>query len=318
MKNFTNIIAILALTFTIAATLTFAAPASQDSAQDALQRGYRTGYSDGYMAGYRDVADAIEKNPTKHPEYDRADRAFSVNYGSIEDYKDGYRQGFESGYSAGYDKQPFNPTVPETLARRGAGPNPIATPSQADGPGDAKVSEQEVVIIPKDSMLILEMIDEVSTESSKVGDKFRAKVVSPIGLTGMTVEGRVTKVSKAGRVRRRAEMVLAFDRIIVSESRWGNMSAILTEVLPVKGDNVSKVDREGTVEGKVLTKGDAAKLAVVVGTGAIVGNIVSGPAGAAVGAVVGAGAAAATKGRDIRLNRLQQLRIRTSIETKIR
>ena len=80
----------------------------------------------------------------------------------------------------------------------------------------------------------------------------------------------------------------------------------------------SKVDREGTVEGKVLTKADAAKLAVVVGTGAIVGNIVSGPAGAAVGAVVGAGAAAATKGRDIRLNRLQQLRIRTSIETKIR
>ena len=40
-------------------------------------------------------------------------------------------------------------------------------------------------------------------------------------------------------------MLLTFDRIVLNERRWSNFSGILTEILPVKGDNVKRVDEEG-------------------------------------------------------------------------
>lgn len=88
----------------------------------ALQRGYRTGYSDGYMAGYRDTIDSVAKNYTRHNEYAKADRAYSKDYGSIEDYRDGYQQGFESGYETGYERRSFESSLPTGLTKRGAIP----------------------------------------------------------------------------------------------------------------------------------------------------------------------------------------------------
>src|SRR5438445_6460339 len=83
------------------------APAASAQTQEsgvALQRGFRTGYSDGYMSGYRDTIDSLAKDVTRHAEYSNADRAYSKEYGAIEDYRDGYQQGFESGYATVYDR----------------------------------------------------------------------------------------------------------------------------------------------------------------------------------------------------------------------
>src|SRR5690348_3983908 len=74
----------------------------------ALQRGYRAGYSDGYMGGYRDSIDTLAKNYTRHKEYSQANRAYSSDYGTIEDYKDGYQQGFELGYDTGFERRSFD------------------------------------------------------------------------------------------------------------------------------------------------------------------------------------------------------------------
>ena len=86
----------------------------------ALQRGYRTGYSDGYMAGYRDTIDSVAKNYTRHNEYAKADRAYSKDYGPMDDYRDGYQQGFETGYETGYERRSFESTLPTGLTKRGA------------------------------------------------------------------------------------------------------------------------------------------------------------------------------------------------------
>jgi len=115
---------------------------------------------------------------------------------------------------------------------------------------------------------------------------------------------------------------LSFNRIILNETRWSNFDAVLTEVLPVKGDNVKRVDNEGMAVGQRSYKGDAVKIGAATGTGVTIGAIAGGPVGAAVGAGVGAafgvGAVVIERGKHIKLNPSQQLRIRTTFETQIR
>lgn len=178
------------------------------------------------------------------------------------------------------------------------------------------------IVIAKDTELILELQEPLSTNKNKPGDKFTAKVVSPIELNGAMIEGRVNKITKPGRIKRRSELSLDFDRIIVSQNRWGNFNGTLTEVLPVKGDNVRRVDDEGTAVGKSSLKPDATKVGAATGTGAVIGGLTAGPVGVAVGSGIGAAAAVGAviieRGKDIRLNANQQLRVKTAYETQIR
>jgi hypothetical protein len=328
------------------------------SAQDskiALQRGYRTGYSDGYMSGYRDAIDNAVRSFEKHNEYTKADRAYSKEYGNVEDYRDGYQQGFEIGYGTGFEKRSFDATIPGDLKKRGivtVRTNPTTTetvsnPTIITSPTESIVTQPvsentttdqtpittrteniitaingPTVIIPTDTEIIVELLDNINTETSKEGDKFTAKVISPYELTGSVIEGRITKIQKPGKIKRRAQVLLSFDRIVMVENRWSNFNAILTEVLPTKGDNVKRVDNEGTAVGKSSIKDDSIKVGAAAGTGLVVGAIVGGPVGAAVGAGLGAafgvGAVVVERGKHIKLNKNQQLRIKTVYETQIR
>ncbi len=365
-RSFTSFALIFSLSLFSFLTLPVQTINAQD-AKIALQRGYRTGYSDGYMAGYRDVIDNAAKNPARHSEYAKADRAYNKDYGLIEDYRDGYQQGFEIGYGTGFEKRSFDATLPPELKKRGIiNTDTIAattttttvttpttqnteiietTPTNENTVSENTVSENtpveqtptiqtrrnevsyvptgdSVVVIPTDTELILELIDEIGTETSKEGDKFTARIVSPMEMNGAIIEGRISKIQKPGRIKRRSEMLLSFDRIVLTEGRWSNFNAILTEVLPVKNDNVKRVDTEGTVEGKSSIKDDSVKVGAATGTGALIGVIAGGPVGAAVGAGVGAafgvGAVVVERGKHIRLNKSQQLRIRSTYETQIR
>jgi hypothetical protein len=178
------------------------------------------------------------------------------------------------------------------------------------------------ITIAKGTELILELQNPLSTDKNREGDTFTAKVVSPIELSGATIEGRVNKIQKPGRIKRRSELAMSFDRIVINESRWGNFSAVLTEVMPVKGDNVRRVDDEGMAVGKSTIKPDAIKVGAATGSGAAIGAIAGGPVGAAVGAGVGVafgvGAVVIERGKDIRLNANQQLRVKSAYDTQIR
>jgi len=371
----------IALSFSLGLIAFFALPIHTVSAQDskiALQRGYRTGYSDGYMSGYRDTIDGSSKSYARHSEYEKANRAFNKEYGTIEDYSDGYQQGYETGYDTGFEKRSFEATVPANLIRRGAAsinapvnaapeptqmpppveeslPPPTETPAAPVETTAAPVAPAEsivapvsdsvpavqaspaqdsiqkasftpvsdaVIIIPQETEIIVELIDGLSTERSRKGDKFTAKIVSPSEINGAIIEGRVSEITKPGRIKRRSEMQLSFDRIILTETRWSNFNAALTEVLPSKGDNVRRVDNEGTAVGKHSFREDGVKVGAATGTGVVIGAIAGGPVGAAVGAGVGAaigvGAVVIERGKHIKLNRSQQLRIKTSYETQIR
>lgn len=315
----------------------------------ALQRGYRTGYSDGYMAGYRDNIDSLEKSFTRHGEYTKADRAFNKDYGTIDDYRDGYQQGFEAGYDTGFEKRLFESTLPTDIKKRGV----IATGTQTantipeNNVAETRIEDNQttsndqpvsattntvaatfqsesgaVIIIPRDTELMLELQEDLSTDKSREGERFTAKIVSPSEIAGATIEGRVSRIKSPGRIKRRSELQLSFDRIVLNDVRWSNFNAILTEVMPVRGDNVRIVNSEGTAVGKSSLKGDSIKIGGSAGVGLVAGAVVGGPVGAAVGAGLGAafgvGAVVIERGKHIRLNRNQQLRIKTAFETQIR
>ena len=191
------------------------------------------------------------------------------------------------------------------------------TPAKAAIPGNGAT-----VVIPRDTELIVELQQDLNTGENREGDTFTAKVVSPSELAGATVEGHITKVTKPGRIKRRSELTLSFDRILLNDERWSNFSATVTEVMPIKGDNVARVDNEGTAYGKSTLKKDGIKIGGATGAGAITGAVIGGPVGAAVGAGVGAafgvGAVVIDRGKNIRLNRNQQLTIKTGYETQIK
>ncbi len=335
--------------------------AGQPSEVGALQRGYRAGYSDGYMGGYRDSIDGQMQNLSRHAEYVKAERAYNREYGSIEEYRDGYKQGFEAGYLTGYERRSFESTVPAGIKARGevaqpqqsvpvytntssiyptvtAAPDGAAEPVNDTGTGTAKPSEPAalsstpaagaqydngpVIIIPSDTELILELQGDLSTETSTEGEKFTARVISPSEIADAVIEGRVVRVQKPGKVKRKSEMLLSFDRIVLNNNRWSNFNGTLIEVMPVKGDNIKRVDNEGTAVGHSSVKSDVAKVGGATGAGLVVGAVVGGPVGAAVGAGMGAafgvGAIVIDRGKHIRLNRNQQVRIKTGYETQIR
>ncbi len=326
----------LAITSWISA-ISIAAPAAIDQNQStALERGYRTGYSDGYNAGYKDIGDQTARDHRSKEEYQRADRSYNEVWGPLEDYRDGYQQGFEAGYGAGYDRQPFNSSIPTGLRRRGNLEPTTNTPT-SNSPADENVSSPSssstpvsnapsnapigAILIPRDAMMVIELDSSLSTEASQRGDQFQARVVQPGEYQGAVIEGRVTRVKRAGKVKGVSELQLSFERIRMSDGRQTNFSAEVVEVVDMGGTDRGEVEPEGGVKGRDSTKDDISRVGAATGIGAIIGAIVGGGKGAAIGAVVGGaagtGSVLSKRGKDIRLDRGQQLRIRTATETRI-
>ncbi|MDQ1560447.1 MAG: hypothetical protein QOD32_3507 [Pyrinomonadaceae bacterium] len=305
----------------------------------ALERGYRTGYSDGYQAGYRDSIERAARDYRNKEEYARADRAYIPAYGAHEVYRDGYQQGFEVGYEAGFDRRGFDSIVPAGLSRRGASSAQASTQpvndtrGTSDSTGDSRASDSDnrsgnapqrqigSLDIPLDTTMRVELLTNLSTDATQRGDRFEARVIEPAEYAGAQVTGRVKNVKRAGKVRGTAELQLDFEQISLPDGRYTNFNAQVIEVVGRSTGNVADVDEEGGVRGQSTTKDDAAKVGAGAGIGAIIGAIAGGGKGAAIGAVIGgsigAGGAITSRGKDERLERGQELLIRTSTETRI-
>ena len=319
--------------------------AQQQDEKGALLRGYRTGYSDGYMAGYRDTVERAKRDLSRHQEYTAGNRAYREAYGAIEDYRDGYQQGFETGYGTGFERREFDSALPANLKRRGAQTDNGATPTTATAatapesspalntnaaPTDnapaiinAVASNSDAtIVIPPDTEIIVEMLAAINSDTAREGDKFLARIVAPNEINGSTIEGRIAKVKRPGRVTGNAELELTFNRVVINNQRWANFNATIIEALPMKNSNVKEISSEGVVQGQSSLKSDVVKVGVATGTGAVVGAVAAGPVGAAVGAGIGAGAGITgvlvTRGKEIKLQKGQQLRLRTNFESQIR
>ena len=146
-------------------------------------------------------------------------------------------------------------------------------------------------------------------------------MVEPAEYQGAILEGRVTRVKRPGRVKGVAELQLSFSQIRMPDNRSGNIAAELVEVMNTGRGDEGEVDREGGVRGKDSTKDDISKVGAATGIGAIIGAITGGGHGAAIGAAiggaVGTGGVLSKRGKDIHLDRGQQLKLKTSADARI-
>jgi hypothetical protein len=302
----------------------------------AIVRGYRTGYSDGYQAGVSDLASNAAREFKNKTEYEHGDRAYNSNYGTLEEYRDGYQQGFEVGYNAGFDRKPFDSSVPADLKRR-TEDSSVGYPTDQNKGGDQNKSvdsrsqqpqptqptqSPNTDSIPRDTIMRVELLGNLSTEASQIGDRFQVRVIEPKEFEGATIDGRVVNVKRPGKAKGTAQLQLAFEEIRLSDGRSAKMSAQVIEVIRTSGSQgVGKVDKEGGVQGPDSTKGDVQRVGAAAGIGAVIGAIAGGGVGAAVGASIGAGVGTAgvlsQRGKDINLSQGQQLRIRTAGDTQV-
>jgi hypothetical protein len=320
--------------------------AASQGQSTALERGYRTGYSDGYNAGFRDVTENRASNYQNNVEYQRADRSYNQVWGPLEDYRDGYQQGFEAGYASGYEKRTFDSTLPNGFKKRGsvkvtatvAGtPDSTADTTAPTNTGTADTTTNSGTVdttastnaggnssanvsIPRETVLVLELMNSLSTDITQPGDRFQARVLQPANLSSAIVDGHVSSVKRPGKVKGVAQLQLTFDQIRF-ENRATTLRAQLVEVVPMGRQDDTQVDHEGGVRGNDSSKDDVAKVGAATGIGAIIGAIAGGGKGAAIGAVIGGGVGTAgvmsQRGKDIRLEQGQQLKIRTSTETNV-
>lgn len=317
---------VLTLTVTLALLtvplLTISANAQDPQTQNqasAIMRGYRTGYSDGYQAGFQDSTNKGARDFRTKAEYEHGDRAYASTYGALEEYRDGYQQGFEVGYNNGYDRRTFDSSIPANLQRR----SDDATVSVSVDPNKTvSTTSANTSAIPRDTIMRVELLSNLSTDASHKGDRFQARVIEPKEYEGATIEGQVARVKRPGRVKSTSQLQLSFDQIRLPDGRSSKFSAQVIEVLSTGGgQGIGKVDPEGGVQGRDSTKGDVQKVGAAAGIGAVIGAIAGGGVGAAVGATIGAGVGTAgvlsERGRDIHLYQGQQLRIRTAGDAEI-
>lgn len=291
--------------------------AKEFGALEDYRDGYQQGFENGYNTGFgKQNFNAALPNDLQKRGIVAANSNNSPEVVTKEPSKEPVKETVTTQPS--YPVVAVNPPVSNTPATTTTA---VAEPVRYE-PTINQLNKDSIIVIPIETELVVELLSDINTNLNKEGDRFQARVVSPAEISGAIIEGRVSRIQKPGRIKRRSELQLSFDQIRVSDNRWSNFNALLAEVLPLKGDNVRRVDVEGSVEGKSSLKGDLVKVGAAAGTGVVIGAIAGGPVGAVVGGSVGTafgvGAVVIERGKHVKLIKGQQLRIKTVYETQIR
>ena len=155
--------------------------------------------------------------------------------------------------------------------------------------------------IPVGTEFDVRLQNPLSSKTNEVEDRFesttlvdltddRGRVLVP---AGSTMRGVVSSVKRASRLERTGSMTVAFDRVTIN-GRSYPMRATVTQALESEG-----------------IKGEAGKIGVGAGAGAILGAIIGGAKGALAGILIGGGGTiAATEGKDVELPVGTVLRVR--------
>lgn len=150
--------------------------------------------------------------------------------------------------------------------------------------------------ISSDTVLIVQVISNITSKNAKVGDQIAATVIAPVSVNGRVVipaasvvEGRVTQVAQAKRMSKPGMIAVDFNELVFAS---GSRATIVGTLTSANAEERSKIDSEGRVSG------DGSKRAVVfigggAGAGAAIGAISSGGKAAAIGSAAGAAAGVA-------------------------
>ena len=178
-----------------------------------------------------------------------------------------------------------------------------ATPSSTAAPNE--------LIVPAGTKVPLALKHAVSTKSTREGDSVYAETTFPVVQdnrvlipAGTYVQGRITHVQRAGRIKGRAEVLMHFTTLIYPSG--------YTVMLPGAVENVPGAEKtsikgqEGTIRQDSQKGEKIGTVAQGAGTGAVIGGLSRGGKGAAngagIGGAVGTAIALLSRGNDVKLD----------------
>ena len=190
-----------------------------------------------------------------------------------------------------------------------------ATQAAPQRPAARRRVNRGPTVVPVGTNLRVRLNDDLSSKTSRVGDRFTATVVNPSRYDGATVRGHVRTIRKSGTVNGRTTMTLAFDSIDLREGRNGAIHGQVVRVYDADSES-SKVDEEGRVQSGSRGKQAVKRGGIGAVAGAIIGGIAGGGKGAAIGLIVGgaagAGSLAVQGSKELKLERGTELLVRVT------
>ncbi len=184
------------------------------------------------------------------------------------------------------------------------------TNSAVNTPTTTPIPAGKQVMIPAGTKVPLVLKHAISTKGAQEGDPVYAETNFPVVLNdhvlipaGTYVQGKITHVQRAGRIKGRAEVQMHFTTLIYPSG--------YTVMLPGSLENVPGADKtkmkgeEGTIQQDGQTGEKIGTVASTAGTGAVIGGLSRGGKGALVGGgiggAVGTAIALLTRGNDVKL-----------------
>ncbi len=164
-----------------------------------------------------------------------------------------------------------------------------APANQASAPHSAAASDPNVAVIPAGTKVPLTLAQAISTKNAREGDAVYAQTAFPLVLNerilipaGTYIQGKIMHTEKAGRSKKRAEMLIHFTSMIYPSG--------YTVMLPGSVDNTPGADNNGVKdsEGTIQQDKDTGKRIEDAAKGAAVGGTVGSIAGVAAGGLNGA------------------------------
>ena len=162
-----------------------------------------------------------------------------------------------------------------------------SAPAAAAAP--AQAIDPNAVVIPAGTKIPLLLKQAISTKNAREGDAVYAETAFPFVMNdrivipaGTYIQGKITHTERAGRSKKRAELLIHFTSMIYPTG--------YTVMLPASVENAPGNDSNGVKdkEGTIQADKDTGKRLEDAAKGAAVGGTVGGIAGAAAGGLNGA------------------------------
>jgi type IV secretion system protein VirB10 len=166
--------------------------------------------------------------------------------------------------------------------------------------------------IPQGAHVMLRMENSINTRTAKEGDYVYLRTGTPVSVAanivlpvGSYVQGVVTNAKRSGRVKGRAELAIRLETITLPSGSVYKFSPRLATVDSGAGEQ-KVVGNENSVQEGSTHGQDAARIAILAGSGGALGAIVDQGArgagiGAGAGAAVGLATVLLTRGREVEL-----------------
>jgi hypothetical protein len=178
-------------------------------------------------------------------------------------------------------------------------------------PANPPSTSPPVLVIPAGTKLPVVLKHAISTKESREGDAVYAETSFPVVANGRVlipagtyVQGRISHIRQAGRIKGRAEVLMHFTTLIYPSG--------YTVLLPAAVENAPGVDKtkikddEGTIRADSQTGEKIGTAAGAAATGTVVGAASAGAKGALIGAGIGGAVGTAigllTRGNEVKLD----------------